>query len=379
MSTLTYHPAPQEGQEPVSVTHPAMNGSTNADSRRNSLSENPGAAPDASAPPMSDAAGAAAVQGEAFKPVVPDGDSETGKTVAFNEPAHATYTGHDVKKKRGWSRGKKICCCICLLFTAVLITMAVLIAFMVRTPTIDYDSVQIICANNAYLTCAQNTVQILVTLNVNNPNILGATINARLGLYKTDGTYLGPGTVDDTYVAKNSVTKAQALFTVTSGKGYDVLVALYVPPTHSVDVVVKGTVYVHVGLLRPSMQFEKTVTIPPQSATGLLGSLGGSIPSVPSIPSIPSIPSVGLYVVPAEDTAATDAPLQSSSSFSTPANPLRLSTRASAVDPALFAKALVAVGPPHSARRKAMQSQGSLAKGGMDSRTKLARKILQWT
>ena len=189
---------------------------------------------------------------------------------------------HPEEERKGWSRGRKICCGLVILFAAILITIGVLIAFMVRVPSVDYKRSQILCENNNYLKCAQETIQIRVWLEVNNPNILGATINAELGLYKQDGTFLGPGAIDDVMISKRTVTEVTALFNITSNRGYDIVTALFIPPTHSVDLNVKGTVFVHVGLLRPSVQISQTFTVPPQDIVGLAGGIVGGLGGVPS-------------------------------------------------------------------------------------------------
>lgn len=202
---------------------------------------------------------------------------------------------HPEEERKGWSRGRKICCCLTILFAAILITLGVLIAFMVRVPSVEYKRSEILCANNNYLQCAQETIQIRVWLEVDNPNILGATINADLGLYKQDGTFLGPGTVEDTAIGKRTVTEVIALFNITSNRGYDIVTAIFIPPTRSVDLTVKGTVYVHVGLLRPSVQVEETFTVPPQDILGLAGGL------------IEQLPSTGEAIDAAQDAAADAA------------------------------------------------------------------------
>lgn len=187
---------------------------------------------------------------------------------------------HPEEVKQGWSRGRKICCGLLLLFIAILITLGVLIAFMVRMPSVDYKDYKIICANNDYLTCARDKFQVLVYLEVDNPNILGATINADLALY-WEGEFVGPGVIEDTDVAKRGQTELQALFTITSEKGLQIAQALVQPPQRPVVLDVKGTVYVHVGLLRPSGQFEDQFTIEPPNLSDLIsGAIGGAeIPS----------------------------------------------------------------------------------------------------
>lgn len=204
-----------------------------------------------------------------------------GASAAQPTVVKTTYAErHPEEVKQGWSRGRKICCGLLLLFIAILITLGVLIAFMVRMPSVDYKDYKIICANNDFLRCARDRFQVLVFLEVDNPNILGATINADLALY-WEGEFVGPGVIEDTSVAKRGQTELQALFNITSAKGLQIAEALVVPPQRPVVLDVKGTVYVHVGLLRPSGQFEDRFTINPPNLSDLVnGAISGAeIPS----------------------------------------------------------------------------------------------------
>jgi hypothetical protein len=184
-----------------------------------------------------------------------------------------------VTEDKGWSTGRKVCCALMVLLLAILITVGVLIAFLVRTPTVDYDSATPYCAAGTslqnYYDCVRTYVQVKVLLTVNNPNIIGATVNADLGLFKEDGTFLGPGTIDDTDVASRGSTDVIANFNITSDRGYDILVALYLPPNRDVNVHVEGSVYVHVGLLRPSITISQDFTIPAQNLGNAVGGLVG--------------------------------------------------------------------------------------------------------
>lgn len=189
-----------------------------------------------------------------------------------NEPRYVT-------DEKGWSTGRKICCALMLLLLAAIITVAVLIAFLVRTPTVDYVSATPYCAAGTslqnYYDCVRTYVQVKVLLTVNNPNIIGATVNADLGLFKEDGTFLGPGTIEDTDVGARGSTEVTANFNITSDRGYDILVALYLPPNRDVNVHVEGSVYIHVGLLRPSISISQDFTIPAQNLGTAVGGLIG--------------------------------------------------------------------------------------------------------
>src|SRR5690242_11443219 len=75
-------------------------------------------------------------------------------------PATNTVVRQRAQEKKGWSRGKKICCGLLLLFIAAIITMGVLIAFLVRVPDVEYAGARVICLNNDYIRCATEEVQI---------------------------------------------------------------------------------------------------------------------------------------------------------------------------------------------------------------------------
>jgi len=229
-------------------------------------------------------------------------------------PRKRTYLERHPEEKKGWSRGKKICCGLLLLFLAILITLGVLIAFMVRVPSIEYKRAQFICPGGNYLTCAQEQVQALVFLEVDNPNILGATINADLALYNDPalgGQYLGPGSVGDTHVGKRGQTELQALFNITSSETYGLLQRLFID-RREVILQVKGTVYVHVGLLRPSVQFEEKFTVPPQDISSTIGDAldGIDIPSIGDVIGSLDAPSSGDVTGAIVDQIPDDAPAQ---------------------------------------------------------------------
>ena len=184
-----------------------------------------------------------------------------------------------VTEEKGWSTGRKICCALMIILLAIVITVAVLIAFLVRTPSVDYDSATPYCAEGTsiqnYYDCVRSYVQIKVLLTVNNPNIIGATVNADLALFDENGTLLGPGTIADTDVGATGSTDVIANFNITSDRGYSTLVALYIPPTRDVKVHVEGSVYIHVGLLRPSISISEDFTIPAQNIGTAVGGLIG--------------------------------------------------------------------------------------------------------
>lgn len=181
--------------------------------------------------------------------------------------------------RKGWSIGRKICCGLMLFLLAALITVGVLIAFLVRTPTVQYRSAVPYCAEGtslaSYYSCVRTYVQIRVLLTIDNPNIIGATVNADLGLFKEDGTFLGPGTIGDTAVGARGQTDVVANFNITSDRGFDILKAIFIPPTYDVTVHVDGSVFIHVGLLRPSIGISEDFVVPKQS----LGSIGSLVNS----------------------------------------------------------------------------------------------------
>jgi hypothetical protein len=289
------NPNPNSATEPESVTQaeiPSRRGSENdgvtGPSREASTIAQPGtqAARDGAAAPEAAVNGAAttaagAAAGKTADEKTTGTNAGTTKPVPFGQQKSlSTLSRIDQEELKGhWSRRKKIACGVCLFFLAALITVGVLIAFLVRTPTISYSSLDVVCPNNDYLRCAQDFVGLRVHLSVNNPNIIGATVNADLNLYKTNKQLLGPGYVADTDVGARSTTELIAVFNITSSQAYDVLYTLFVLE-QPYNVIVEGRVFVHVGALRPSGTFSQTITIPAQSRSATLQSLGDALSGV---------------------------------------------------------------------------------------------------
>lgn len=170
-------------------------------------------------------------------------------------------------------RRSPVCCVLILLILAVVVATAVIIAFLVQKPSVDYDRFDVVCADNNYIKCANEGVQLFVYLQVKNPNIIGAGINAELELLREDGTLVGPGVVEDVHISARSTTNITALFQVTALKGVDILTSLYLPPRKAVQLRVNGKVFVHLGALKPSFDVGQDITIQP--------------PALPSITQIP--------------------------------------------------------------------------------------------
>jgi biopolymer transport protein ExbD len=215
---------------------------------------------------------ALAVQPRAFHPMEVESDPRVNQTVVQTD--HHPVTVHTATDSmavasqkgrlgdKGWSKKKKICCGCCLFFLAILITIGVLIAFLVRAPSITFDKTEIICPNNDIATCASKSVLVRVTLQVDNPNIIGVTVNADLELYNDDRTTdYGPGVIDETTISKQATTPLIATFTVTSSKGAPLLAGIY-GPGPAPKVRVDGTIYFHLGALKPSYHFSESFTVP---------------------------------------------------------------------------------------------------------------------
>lgn len=282
MATFRVPQHPDNANVPSRTRAPAAAyDSTPAASRRPSISGDPGTASNGATAVTHPSAGT----GDVSKPAVPAAAAATAGGAAAPGSALApasktTVVNTRPRRKRGWSRGKKICCALCLLFTAAIITVGVLIAFLVRTPDVSLNSAKVACANNDYARCITEEVDVLVYLDVDNPNIIGATINAEFGLYSEDGTYLGPGTVPDSYVDDRGVTTVTAYFTLTSAKAYPIIQQLFVEQ-RDVKLRAVGTVYIHVGALRPSITFEESFVIPKQDIGDVVSGLldGVTLPS----------------------------------------------------------------------------------------------------
>ncbi len=103
-----------------------------------------------------------------------------------------------------------------------------------------------------------------VVVEVDNPNIIGADVSSNLDLYEMPGEkYIGPGTIPKTHVSKQGKTDLTATFNVSSSAGLELSYKLYIAK-QPVDVMVKGSVYIYLGLIKPSVSFSRQYTIPPQ-------------------------------------------------------------------------------------------------------------------
>jgi len=208
--------------------------------------------------------------------------------------------------KRKWSRKKKTCCCVCTTLLVIIIILACVIPFLVQIPTVSYKSHQITCPGNNVQRCVTEMIFVLVVLEVDNPNIIGATIDADLGLFQQGGTFMGPGRIDDVHVQDSAITPINARFNVSAQRAPAVIADLFLPPAHDVPMYVEGTVYVHVGLLRPSFTIHENFVIPAQSLSdlqsmlpptdkiiGAIGdAIGGQLPDV-NLPDV-SVPDINL-------------------------------------------------------------------------------------
>jgi len=261
-----------------------------------------------------------------------------------------------VEERQGHSACAKFCCCLVFFLFLGIVTVAALIAFLVRVPTVDYKSSTFSCPSGDPIVCATSTVQVDVILLVNNPNIIGATINAKLGLNEDaaqGGDFLGPGTIGDTHVGSRGKTELHALFTLDSLAGKDVLKTLFID-RRAVTLHLKGTVFFHLGALRPSHGFSTSFVVQPPDLSSLPGSLPsiiGKLAGIEKRASEPTSPDSS-PAAPAAESAPSSA--ESTNPSSTHVQ-LHLDQRLTVpLDVEAFARALAAVAPNLSPSTRAI-------------------------
>ena len=156
----------------------------------------------------------------------------------------------------------------CAIFLALLITAAVLVAFLVRIPTASVTSTDVQCNSaaqcNSYATTTGVPVQ--VTLTINNPNIIGATLSSN-DLTLTDPSnnqQMATGSFPSTHISARGDSNIVATFNFPA----DAETVKFVSGVYEGDsypIHITGHLHISLGALSFTYFLDQDETVPPQN------------------------------------------------------------------------------------------------------------------
>jgi len=150
-----------------------------------------------------------------------------------------------------------------ILFSLILLVgIAVLVYFLVRTPSVSVDSFRIGDPSNCTLS-DPSCVPIYIILEIENPNIIGADLKGNFTFYEADNNgYIGFAEFDRTSIGATSKSPLSIYIEL---QGNDATAALFqkvIIEDNSFPIKWEGEVEVYLGALHPTIPFpEQEYTI----------------------------------------------------------------------------------------------------------------------
>ena len=157
----------------------------------------------------------------------------------------------------------------CLVTTAVLVTVGVIIAFLVQTPSASVSSVSFNCGGSAAACAAAASLtgfNGLIVVTVHNPNLLSADVSSDALTIQdaSNSQQIGNASFSSVHVGSRGDTDISISVSFPKGGETVLLVQTVYANQQSFPVVVQGPLSISLGALSPTYNLNKDYTIPPQ-------------------------------------------------------------------------------------------------------------------
>ena len=169
--------------------------------------------------------------------------------------------------KRGWSTGRKICCCITLLIIAGLITIGALIPFMIKQPSFRVVSTTIDCNPASKCIAAQQSgvyanITGQVVIEVNNPSILAPKASSTVNITRaSDNAYIGYGLLPKQTIHMQKRQNVTVQLVLEPSDATNSLAAAAVAGTPAYRLRIYGPVHIQWGLIKFSRDVDERYTL----------------------------------------------------------------------------------------------------------------------